>query len=148
MTAATILKRINSQRKEITRYQKEIARYQKEWCGKDMPEHMVKEGKRWIEYYQNHILRVEKKIAEMSKQAAELATEEEKKQMIRDMAEELAKRGIKWSGYTTKGLHYSIEGNHGVTERSRYCWTMYMEGHGTVFTSGTLETVAEYILNN
>ena len=149
MTVETILKRINTQRKEIARYEKEIAYYRKEYCGKDSPEHMRAEGWKWIEYYRKHINRVEEKIAGMSKEAAKIATEEEQKQMIRDMAEDMEKNGVKHEGYTTKGLHYSIYHNqYGFTDRTKHCWQMSIEGMGTVFTSGTLETVCEYILKN
>lgn len=149
MKVETILKRINTQRKEIARYEKEIARYEKEYCGKGCPDHMKAEGKRWIEYYEKHIKRVEEKISEMSKEAAKIATEEEQNQMIRDMAENMEKNGIKLNGHTTNGLSYSIYHNqYGFTDRTRHCWSMCIEGKGMVFTSGTLETVAEYILKN
>lgn len=148
MTAATMLKKINSHRKEIIRTEKEIARYKKDYLGENEPEHMKEEGRRWIAYYRKHIEKHEAMIAELSKEAAKLATEEEQKAMIKAMAEDMARRGFSKSGYTTKGLHYGIYWNNGVTERSRYCYTMYIEGKGMVFTSGTLETVAEYILKN
>lgn len=148
MTAATLIKRIATIRKEIARHDKEIARYEKEYCYKGAPEHMREEGDRWIRYYAGLNEKAESKIAEMSKKAAELATEEERKDMIKAMAEDMEKRGFKLDGYTTKGLHYSIFWNHGITERSKHCYSMIIEGRGTVFTSGTLETVAEYILNN
>ena len=148
MTAETLLKRINSQRKEALRHQKEINYYQKEFCAQDMPEHMKEEGRKWISYHDRRIREIEVKIAEMSKEAARLASEEEHNDMIKAMAEDMAKRGISKVGYTTNGLHYNIYWNNGFTDRSRHCYTMNIEGRGTVFTSGTLETVAEYIINN
>lgn len=149
MKATTIIKRINTQRKEIIRYEKEIARYKKTYLADDCPEHMKEEGRRWIEYYRKNIKKVEDKIAGMSKQAAEIADEEERREMIRAMADDMEKNGIKLDGFTTKGLRYTIHHNqYGFTDRTRHCWQMAIEGMGTVFTSGTLETVAEYILNN
>lgn len=148
MTAATLLKRINSKRKDIVRYEKEIKYYTKEYCGKGMPEHMVEHGNKWIEYYRKLIAKTEAAIADMSKEAARLANKEERDMMIKAMAEDMAKNGFKVSGLTTNGLRYNIYGNTGVTERSRNCYSMNIEGKGTVFTSGTLETVAEYIINN
>lgn len=148
MTAATMLKRINSKRKEALKLQKEIARYKKDYCAKDMPEHMIEEGEKWIAYYTRRIREIEAKIAEMSKEATNLASEDERKAMIKAMAEDMENRGFSKDGYTTNGLHYSIFWNRGITERSRHCYSMVIEGRGTVFTSGTLETVAEYILNN
>ena len=145
MKAETMLKRINTKRKEITRHEKEIAYYQKEYCSN---ENLKADGVRWIDYHSRLIRGLEREIAEMSKQATALATEDEKKAMIRAMAEDMEKRGIKKNGYTTNGLSYSIYWNEGITKRSRHCYSMNIEGKGTVFTSGTLETVAEYIINN
>jgi hypothetical protein len=149
MTAATILKRINAQRKEIRRYEKEIAYYKKEYLGENEPENVKEDGRKWIAYYTKHIKRVEEKIAEMSKEAAKLATEEEQKAMIKAMAEDMAKRGFADEGYTTNGLKYLIIHNqYGFTERTDHCFSMRIEGKGVVFASGTLETVAQYILKN
>ena len=149
MTAATLIKRIGTARKEIARMEKEIARYEKEWCAADMPAHMAEEGKHWIAYYRKLIEKQESKIAEMSKEAARLATADEEKALIKAKAEEMAKNGFKLDGYTTRGLHYSIYHNmYGETQRTAHCYSMAIEGKGTVFTSGTLETVAEYIIKN
>lgn len=149
MTAATMLKKINSHRKEIIRTEKEIARYQKDYLGENEPEHIKAEGRRWIDYYRRHIEKHEAMIAEISKEAARLATEEEQKAMIKAMAEDMAKRGFADEGYTTKGLKYLIIHNqYGFTERTDHCFSMRIEGRGVVFSSGTLETVAQYILMN
>ena len=149
MTAATMLKKINSHRKEIVRAEKEITRYQKEYLGDDEPEYIKAEGRRWIEYYRKHIEKHEATIAEISKEAAKLADEEEQKAMIKAMAEDMAKRGFADTGYTTNGLRYRIDHNkYGFTDRTAHCFTMWVEGKGMVFTSGTLETVAQYILKN
>ena len=51
-------------------------------------------------------------------------------------------------GVTKSGKKFVWEGNNGFTERSRYCGSLYIEGVGTVFTSGTIAKVAEYIINN
>lgn len=148
MTAATMIKRISAQRKEITRYEKEIKRYQKDLNDPESGENWKNTCRKYIEYYNGHIKRVEAKIAEMSKEAAKLADADERKAMVKEMAKDMAERGFKTDGHTTNGLRYIIYGNNGMTERSRYCWSMTIEGMGMVFTSGTLETVAEYILNN
>lgn len=147
MKAATIIKRIGTMRKEIKRYEREIKYYEKEYMTCEAP-HMQNEGRKWIEYYRGMIRKQESKIAEASKEAAKLASKEERDEMIKAMAQDMAERGFEREGYTTNGLKYSIYGNSGWTERSRHCWSMNIEGHGCVFTSGTLETVAEYIINN
>lgn len=56
--------------------------------------------------------------------------------------------GRSGNGVTKSGKKFVWEGNNGVTERSRYCGSLYIEGIGTVFTSGTIAKVAEYIINN
>lgn len=148
MTAATMLKRTNSQLKEVLKHKKEIEYYEKEYLAEGKPEHMVAAGQKWIEYHRRRIREIEAKIAEMSREAAKLATDEERKEMIKAKAKDMAERGFRNDGFTTNGLRYSIFWNNGITERSRHCYSMTIEGRGTVFTSGTLETVAEYILNN
>ena len=51
-------------------------------------------------------------------------------------------------GVTANGKHFEWYGNHGCESRSRYCGTLYIEGMGTIFTSGTIAKAFEYILNN
>ncbi len=57
-------------------------------------------------------------------------------------------KGRSCEGVTTSGKKWILEANHGWTARSRYCGTLYIEGVGTVFTSGKLDKVFDYILNN
>lgn len=57
-------------------------------------------------------------------------------------------RGRSSTGLTAKGKKYHYEGNNGMTERSRYCGSLWVEGEGIVFTSGTIAKVFEYIINN
>lgn len=56
--------------------------------------------------------------------------------------------GRSGNGVTKSGKKFVWEGNNGYTMRSRYCGSLYIEGVGTVFTSGTIAKVAEYIINN
>ena len=56
--------------------------------------------------------------------------------------------GRSGNGVTKSGKKFVWEGNNGVTERSRYCGSLYVEGVGTVCTSGTIAKVVEYIINN
>jgi len=147
MTTATMMKRIATKQKEIAKYQKEIARYESEKEEAQNKWH-IDACTKWIAYYNKFIVKKETEIAEMTKQAAALASKEEMDAMIKAKAEEMATKGFKFDGLTTKGLRYSIYGNNGMTERSLHCYQMAIEGMGMVFTSGTLETVAEYILKN
>jgi hypothetical protein len=57
--------------------------------------------------------------------------------------------GGKWcEGCTASGKKYVWDGNNGMTERSRYCGSLWIEGVGTVFTSGTITKAVEYLINN
>lgn len=147
MTAATLMKRINTVRKEITRYEKEIKHYA-DWMEEIKTADHRAYCNKWIEYYMNQIKKHEVKIAELSKQAAVLASEEEHKAMIKALADHMRENGFRDIGYTTNGKCYSIDHNkYGFTDRTDHCFTMRIDGE-TVFTSGTIETVAAYILNN
>lgn len=55
-------------------------------------------------------------------------------------------RGNNSCGFTKTGRKYTWEGNCGITAKSRYCGSLWVEGVGTVFTSGTLVKAVEYIL--
>lgn len=52
------------------------------------------------------------------------------------------------SGITANGKKFVWTINYGYSIRSRYCGSLYIEGIGTVFTSGTVAKAFEYILNN
>jgi hypothetical protein len=55
----------------------------------------------------------------------------------------------KWiEGVTASGKKYIWDGNNGYTERSRYCGSLWIEGVGTVFTSGAIDKAVEYLLKN
>ena len=57
--------------------------------------------------------------------------------------------GGKWcEGCTASGKKYVWDGNNGYTERSRYCGSLWIEGIGTVFTSGTITKAVEYLIKN
>ena len=56
--------------------------------------------------------------------------------------------GRDYEGVTVKGKKWTLEMNHGWTDRSRYCGTLWIQGQGTIFTSGRLDKVFDYILNN
>ena len=76
-------------------------------------------------------------------------TEEEIKAMQDKMVAEWLKDGIKitefygggFCGYTPNGKSFAIGANKGMTTRSDHCYTLYIEGRGMVFTSGTIASV-------
>lgn len=55
-------------------------------------------------------------------------------------------RGNNSRGFTKGGRKYVWEGNCGITAKSRYCGSLWIDGEGTVFTSGTIVKAVEYIL--
>lgn len=57
-------------------------------------------------------------------------------------------KGNSFEGVTVSGKKWFLERNNGLTQRSRYCGTLYIQDVGTVFTSGRLDKVFEYILTN
>jgi hypothetical protein len=60
----------------------------------------------------------------------------------------LVQSGRTNEGVTASGKKFIWTGNNGMTERSRYCGDLYIEGIGTVFTSGTISKAVEYILKH
>ena len=56
--------------------------------------------------------------------------------------------GSRKKGITPNGKTWILDMNCGWTERSRHCGTLYIEGEGTIFTSGTIAKAFEYIFNN
>lgn len=52
------------------------------------------------------------------------------------------------TGVTKNGKRFEWYGNNGFCERSRYCGSLWIEGIGTVFTSGTIAKAVEYVINN
>jgi hypothetical protein len=64
------------------------------------------------------------------------------------LAMNFVQKGRSFEGVTAGGKKWFLDANHGWTQRSRYCGTLYIEGIGTIFTSGRLDKAFEYILNN
>ena len=60
----------------------------------------------------------------------------------------LIQNGNTATGVTANGKKFVWTINYGYSKRSRYCGSLYIEGIGTVFTSGTVAKAFEYILNN
>ena len=55
--------------------------------------------------------------------------------------------GRNFEGVTASGKKWILERNHGWAERSRNCGSLWIQGEGTVFTSGRIDKVFDYILN-
>ena len=97
-----------------------------------------------IERAEKRVEKVTTAVEEYRQQVAEIADlktrEELQKLEFEQEQKEWAKDGItlerRYAGITPQGKHFEIDGNNGVTMRSRHCYTLYLEGQGVVFTSG------------
>ncbi len=56
-------------------------------------------------------------------------------------------KGAIKEGITASGKRWQLYMNSGYTARSRYCGSLWIEGEGTVFTSGSLAKVMEYVIS-
>lgn len=116
----------------------------------------VEDLERQIENAEKRFDKAEEKVeAYRREQAAEAdlkAKEELRKKAFEAEQKEWAKDGItlerRYSGKTPNGKHFSIERNCGFTDRSRHCYTLYLEGYGVVFTSGEFWRAYGVIKNN
>lgn len=70
-----------------------------------------------------------------------------KKNEIKASQLNLINEGSLIRGVTPNGKKITWIGNNGITERSRYCGTLTIDGV-TIFTSGTVVKIFEYILDN
>ena len=104
----------------------------------------VKEVERLIANAEKRFDKAEEKVEayhrELAAEADLKAKEELMKKEFEAEQKEWAKDGItlerRYHGITPSGKRFSIEGNSGWTNRSRHCFTLYLEGQGVVFTSG------------
>lgn len=90
------------------------------------------------------------KLAEIkAAMKAERAAKKQREERVKELKERFEKQGIPTEGITASGKKYRISHNqYGFTKRTDNCWQMAIEDKGTVFTSGTIETVARYILTH
>lgn len=63
------------------------------------------------------------------------------------LAMTIIQEGCEFHGITASGKNWVLYLNNGITVRSRYCGTLNIDGE-TIFTSGKLDKVFEYIMNN
>ena len=116
----------------------------------------VKEVERLIANAEKRFSKAEEKVEayhkELEEEADLKAKEELRKKEFEAEQKEWAKDGItlerRYHGITPNGKRFSIEGNSGWTNRSRHCFTLYLEGQGVVFTSGEFWRAYGVIKNN
>lgn len=103
----------------------------------------VEEVKGQIERAEARLEKAEQEVEKYREQVEKIADLKEKEKLFKLEFEkeqkEWAKDGIelqgRYYGKTPSGKGFNIEGNCGMTERSRHCYTLYIDGE-TVFTSG------------
>lgn len=114
------------------------------------------EGTKWA--IERAEARLEKKAQAVEEYRQQIATIKDLKKREELMKEEFeaeqkewAKDGItlerRYAGTTPQGKRFWIEGNSGYTERSRHCFTLYLNGE-TIFTSGEFWRAYGVIKNN
>lgn len=91
-------------------------------------------------------MKAEIEKADAEKRASEKAKKAEIKKLTEDFKVELSNNAVQ-HGVTKSGKQYTLVGNNGMEKRSRYCYTLYIDGE-CVYTSGTLSKAVEYIVNN
>lgn len=116
----------------------------------------VKEVERLIANAEKRFDKAEEKVEAYHRELAAVedlkAKEELMKKEFEAEQKEWAKDGItlerRYHGITPNGKRFSIEGNSGWTNRSRHCFTLYLEGQGVVFTSGEFWRAYGVVKNN
>ena len=83
-----------------------------------------------------------KRMAELKEE--DKAKAESKKAHKNDTEKKVEKLVIGKLAEAPDGRMYHLDRNCGLTERSRYCYTLTVDGE-CIFTSGTVEAAAEYI---
>lgn len=114
------------------------------WFDLSLARDEVKVVREEIERAEKRLERAEDKLEAYHAEVRALDDLKAKEDLMRKEFEaeqkEWAKDGItlerRYSGITPQGKHFSIERNSGWTDRSRHCYTLYLEGVGVVFTSG------------
>lgn len=96
-----------------------------------------------IESTENRLEKKQKALEEYREEVEQIENLKEREKLMKESFEaeqkEWAKDGIileeRYKGKTPKGQRFMIYGNSGYTERSRHCFTLYINGE-TIFTSG------------
>lgn len=100
----------------------------------------------------DHAMRIARDLTERIQNASRWEKEYEKLAKVflengeKALAMNFIQKGRFYEGVTASGKKWELEGNNGWTERSRFCGRLWIEGEGTVFTSGKLDKVFDYIL--
>lgn len=96
-----------------------------------------------IERMHNKIEKAEEKVDEYHAEVEKIEDAKKREELwkleFEQEQKEWAKDGIKlnrrYAGETPSGKKFMIYGNNGFTNRSRHCFTLYIDGN-TIFTSG------------
>ena len=126
------------------------------WFDYIMAQDRVEELEGKIENAEKRLAKAEEKVEEYHKELEAMEDLKRKEELwkleFEQEQKEWAKDGIqlvdRYHGYTPNGKWFGIEGNSGWTMRSRHCFTLYLEGHGVVFTSGEFWRAYGVIKNN
>lgn len=125
------------------------------WYDLYSAEYDIEELKGKIERTKERIEKKEKVVDEYREQIAKIENLKEREKLMKLDFEreqkEWAKDGIKldgrYTGLTPSGKRFAIYGNSGFTERSKHCYTLYIDCE-VVFTSGEFWRAYGTIKNN
>lgn len=114
------------------------------WIDLMMAQDALEEVEGQIENAERRFEKAERKLSHYREEQAAIRCLKDKEALWKVEFEqeqrEWAKDGItleeRYRGLTPAGRGFSIVGNSGWTDRSRHCFTLYIEGRGCVFTSG------------
>lgn len=121
------------------------------WRAKDA----VEEIKSKIENASTRFEKAEEEVEKYHEEIAKMVDLKKKEELMKKEFEaevkEWAKDGItlerRYAGYTPNGKRFVIDRNHGFTQRSWHCFTLWIGGE-TIFTSGEFWRAYSVIKNN
>jgi hypothetical protein len=125
------------------------------WFDVVSAENDLAETKGKLKREQERLEKAEAKVEEYRKEIEQIEDLKKREELMKAEFEaeqkEWAKDGIKlearYNGITPGGKRFLIYGNNGFTERSRHCFTLYIDGE-TIFTSGEFWRAYGIIRNN
>lgn len=144
------LKQLQAEIKRATKDKADWEKRKAEAIKEGSPAHVIAYDEKWINHYENLLLKYETQLPaaiakEAEKEAKRAAKQEAQKRADGIVIEESTNCYI--YGKTPAGKGFWANANNGLTTRSRHCWCLKIEGE-TLFTSGTLTTVLETIAAN
>lgn len=142
MTVKQILKELKTTRKNL----EDVKKYKEELINEGAAKHVIDGQDKWIAYYEKTLKKYEEKLPDAMKAEEEKLLKKIAKEQIKEKASTMGyiKQGNDLRGITPNGKKWWADHNwFGHTDRTLHCYTLRIEGEGTIFTSGTLDRVLQ-----